>query len=341
MLRRFVSGLLISVLLSITAQARAWDDFGHMEVAAVAYASLQPRTKRVVAALLALNPSYSNWIVGAAPADVDRVAFMRAATWPDAIKFDPAYEDSDPRNVGTALQNIGYADHLRHDYWHYIDQTFTTDGTPATPAVTASALTQIVAFCVALENATLAPEILSYDLVWLLHLVGDLHQPLHCGSRASAQVPRGDRGGNAVQIRGNTPPSICEDPRYCPYGPPTNLHAFVDTIAGSAYGVAPVLAAARRLPKASAKDAAVLDPRRWIEEGLALAKSHIYVAPVEAGTGPFLVDARYQAAILELGRARIALAGARLAKLLNTLLAHAPDRRGLNQARPAVHAARP
>ncbi|HEY0303383.1 MAG TPA: S1/P1 nuclease, partial [Longimicrobiales bacterium] len=39
-----------------------------------------------------------------------------------------------------------------------------------------------------------APQALkSYDLVWLLHLVGDLHQPLHAGR------PQ-DRGGNEIYV---------------------------------------------------------------------------------------------------------------------------------------------
>ncbi len=62
------------------------------------------------------------------------MVFMIAATWPDQIRSDPAYMDDGP--VGgnlppagpEARQNIGYADHLRHKYWHFIDIAFSEDG---------------------------------------------------------------------------------------------------------------------------------------------------------------------------------------------------------------------
>jgi hypothetical protein len=38
----------------------------------------------------------------------------------------------------------------------------------------------------------------SYDLPWLLHLVGDVHQPLHSTTRVSATKPDGDNGGNGM-----------------------------------------------------------------------------------------------------------------------------------------------
>ncbi len=38
-------------------------------------------------------------------------------------------------------------------------------------------------------------------LAWLLHLVGDVHQPLHTVQLFSREYPHGDRGGNEVCIR--------------------------------------------------------------------------------------------------------------------------------------------
>jgi hypothetical protein len=290
-----------------------------MEVAAVAYKALSVKTKKRVAALLKLNPSYANWIIGARKQDEQRVAFMRAATWADAIKSDKDYkgDTADLQTAPTAAQNLGYADHLRHEYWHYVDQPFSPDGTPLVQAPAPNAATQIALFRSALADASVSDDIKSYDLVWLLHLVGDVHQPLHCVSRYDKPDPKGDRGGNSVHIVGNVQPPVCEDPRYCPYGPPAVLHAFVDTIAGSGYGVGPVESAAPKLPKATAAESSVGSEVEWIKEGLELAQSKIYTGPIGIGDGPFTVDAEYQAAVHELGQARIALAGARLAKMLN------------------------
>src|SRR6202042_1762839 len=75
--------------------------------------------------------------------------------------------------------NVGYTDLLRHRYWHFVDTPFSQDGStlPAIPAPNAQ--TQIAAFRAVLASAE-PDELKSYDLVWLLHLVGDVHQPLHC-----------------------------------------------------------------------------------------------------------------------------------------------------------------
>jgi hypothetical protein len=34
----------------------------------------------------------------------------------------------------------------------------------------------------ALADNTISPELRAVYLAWLIHLVGDLHQPLHCAS---------------------------------------------------------------------------------------------------------------------------------------------------------------
>jgi hypothetical protein len=314
-----VPTLVLTLIIAPEPAARAWDDFGHMEVAAVAFKNLKPRARRRVAQLLKLNPSYANWIVGAAPGDEDRMAFMRAATWADAIKSDPSYQ-ADDQSAATASRNIGYADHLRHTYWHYVNRPFSPDGTPLLPPATPNAEIVIPILRAALSSASTPDDVKSYDLVWLLHLVGDIHQPLHCVGRFDADDPKGDRGGLNVKITGNAQPPICDDPRYCPYGPPPDLHLFLDDIAGASYAVAPVEAAAAKLPAADPEKVAISDVAVWIQEGFDLAQSAVYVPPIGVGDGPFTITPQYQAAAVKLGRARIALAGRRLANLINQTL---------------------
>ncbi len=313
--------VLVAVLATAVcaAPARAWDDFGHMEVAAVAYKRLTPRTRKNVARLLKINPRYSNWVVGARSGDEDRAAFMRAATWADAIKIDPRYKD-DTQAAASAGQNAGYGDLLRHAYWHFVDQPFSPDGTPLMPAAAPNVATQLPLLRAALAAPDTNDDVKSYDLVWLLHLVGDVHQPLHCVSRYDAGDQQGDRGGNLVKIIGNTQPAVCDDPRYCPFGPPNELHAFLDAILGSGYAVGPAEQAAEHLPKPDSKLAAVADEKVWIQEGLDLAQTAVYVLPIGIGDGPFPVTPQYQKAAVELGQRRVALAGARLANLLNDAL---------------------
>ncbi len=121
-MRRTIRELLVAMaIVTLASHAQAWDDFGHMQVAAVAFQNVNKKARSRVAQLLKLNPRYANWIVGASSGEQDRVAFMRAATWADSIKSDKGYKQDDP-TASTAAQNIGYADKLRHAYWHFVRQ---------------------------------------------------------------------------------------------------------------------------------------------------------------------------------------------------------------------------
>ena len=146
--------VLFTIILSIfPTTGHAWNDHGHMAVAAIAFDRLSPAARMKVGTLLKLNPSYAAWTDGIAPSDQTKNAFINAATWPDAIKRDPAYENDGSHNgdvpptsgdaVQAATRNIGYADHLRHKYWHFIDLPFSPDGTPLVQPPFPNAQTQI------------------------------------------------------------------------------------------------------------------------------------------------------------------------------------------------------
>ena len=312
---------LVALLLVWPArQALAWDDFGHMEVAAVAFAGLKPAARVRVAALLRLNPRYDVWTAHVKKGDQARIAFLRAATWADAIKGDRAYKDDDP-TAPAGGPVVGYDDLMRHKTWHYVDHPFSPDGTPTVEPTAPNAATQLALFRAGLCDAQTPDPRKSYELVWLLHLVGDVHQPLHAVSRFDSALPAGDRGGNLVKIAGNQAPVVCDDPRYCPYGPPGELHAFFDDLVGAGYATAPAERAAADLPKAGTKRATISDETVWIKESFDLAVGAIYVSPIGRGAGPFTLDDAYQKAALALAKKQIALAGARLANLLNACLA--------------------
>ena len=142
-----------------SAPAQAWNDFGHMEVAAVAWSKLKPAARARAIALLKLSPQYDTWIAGVPAGKRDQIAFVRAATWPDAIKRDDAYQSDGPDNGDRpppgpeASQNIGYADHLRHKYWHFINRPFSPDGTALQNPDTPNVSTQIEALRAKLSRA--------------------------------------------------------------------------------------------------------------------------------------------------------------------------------------------
>lgn len=299
-------------------RALAWNSLGHMTVAAAAWKDMTPEARSRASALLRLNPGYESWVKGASPADRDMVAFVKAATWPDEIKSIYKDDGSSPPGRATDAQNIGYSDCLKHRYWHFKDVPFSTDGTPLEDPAEPNALTEIRTFSSAIADPATSDEIKSYDLAWLLHLVGDVHQPLHSTARFSAASKHGDSGGNQVTlcIRGKS----CSA-RY------NSMHAFWDDALGNSESASRALKLAcitpggsHCIPEAPADLAAIDDPATWIDESSKLAQSIAYRKPIGPGRGPYYVTARYRAAVGSTAEKQVALAGARLAKLLNRIL---------------------
>jgi len=310
------STAIVAICLLFTLQnAQGWNSIGHMTVAYVAYQQLTPTQKARVATLLALNPNYKKWLGyihgSVTPEDQQMYVFMMAATWPDEIKANGSgYKmDADlPPNSPEASANIGYTDLEMHKYWHFVNTPFSTDGTtlPALPAPNAQ--TQIAAL--RKDLASDEPDALkSYDLVWLLHLTGDIHQPLHSSNRISQDAKRGDGGGNSVKIDVD----------------PNDLHGYWDNLlgVGDTENFMVAVAAGQKLSAADATAAADLNEADWANESFTLAKSDVYVnPPIGAGLGPFTIGSNpgYAAASLKIAQTRVALAGARLAAVLNTEL---------------------
>jgi hypothetical protein len=313
----------LTAILTVLAQllsassAFAWNDKGHMVVAFIAYKQLKTPVQSRVDALLKLNPFFSRWVgtlpVGASGLERRAMLFAIAATWPDHIKSSSQYTDDGTENGNRpdgppSSQNTGYGDKLRHKYWHFVDQPFSTDSTPLPPVPDPNAQDRIHLFRSVLTSEEADP-LKSYDLVWLLHLVGDVHQPLHDSTRVSAALPAGDSGGNLVLV--------CASPCNTTT---QKLHAFWDDALGSERDVGTAVTFAKSLPPADAQLAAVLDEGEWVREGLALAKSNVYRPPIGSGGGPFTLTASYRNATFNLAAKRVALAGARLADVLNAEL---------------------
>src|SRR5580704_1250491 len=171
--------------------AQAWNSIGHMSVAYAAYQKLSPAEKARVAVLLQLNPDYKEWLTyipsGTSDADRDMYVFMMAATWPDEIKAMGSHfvgTDTPPRGELASL-NDGYSALKTHKYWHFSNLPLGGDTANPAPLSVPTVTQKITAFRAALATNE-ADALKSYDLVWLIHMVGDVHQPLHCATRVSA-----------------------------------------------------------------------------------------------------------------------------------------------------------
>jgi hypothetical protein len=320
----FSAFLVLSVAIKPTP-ALAWNDFGHMAVAAIAYKNLKPETRSRVDALVSLNPYYSRWLASC-PADCSptsrkQIAFMLAATWPDAIKGDSEYKPDGldygfrPDGVTSSL-NVGYDDKLLHKYWHFVDYPFSRDGTalPAVPTPNAETQIEVCRKALASDSSTASDALKSYDLNWLLHLVGDVHQPLHCVTRVTGEFPSGDSGGNFVKIYECDPPLL--------------LHSFWDEALNSSRDPFDVvkyvdelkvvrMAGRKSRPVSAGKAASDLNARRWIDESVDLAHKKVYTTPVGSSCRVEKLTAAYRKTARQLAEKRVILAGVRLGNILN------------------------
>ena len=316
-MKRVVVAIITTVL--IATPLLAWDGKGHMVVAYIAYKNLSNETRKRVDGLLKLNPEYKHWTTGVPKKKRVLVAFVNAATWPDCIKRAsdcPGYTADGTDNGNTpppgpeASQNIGYADKFMHKYWHFVDEPFSPSGLPTEGPASSNALLQISTFTDAIGGDD-SDDIKSYDVAWLEHLVGDVHQPLHATSRFTSGHPHGDNGGNSIKFC-----AACND----------NLHTFWDDILGTQTDIATIIQLGdSRMSRPKPVDANIADASVWVNESFELAKQHVYVTPIsDDETVPPQPSPRPDQAYRDTAKAiakdRLLLAGYRLAALLNANL---------------------
>jgi hypothetical protein len=305
--------LLLTVVLP--RPATAWNDAGHMTIAAVAYQHLTPGVRARVDALLRQHPDFAWLSLGLVADDPDFgiKVFMKAATWPDFIRGDARFFDDLKSGVTPTPLLPGFPDMKVHKDWHYRDEGISFDGTPTHPPAAVNALTRIVAMRSALGDPGVQASFQAYDLSWLEHLVGDIHQPLHAVSRFSALHPGGDHGGNEFHLDDPTDPKL-------------SLHWFWDTALAADPDPQKAIALAKSVDGDYVRDDRGLVPAtdaqavvlEWLEESGDLARYVVYTVGEERTQAPFVkVPDAYRTLANQIARHRAAIAGYRLAALIN------------------------
>jgi len=300
-------------LLSISVPAFGWNYEGHAIIASIAYARLEPKVRARVDELIRKHLDYGTILTKGAPADPvarARYAFLTAAAWPDIIRSDPRlFDETRPEAVPTSPIG-GFPDTKRHPTWHYYDIPYSPDGTPGafTPPPNAySELQRLISEIRATKDEALA----AYDLLWIEHLVGDIHQPLHATSRYLKSQPRGDAGGNFVFFAGGKTLHLIWDAA----GDALSYEAGVNDPEALRYEqeVTTEYPEPQRLS---------LNPKDWIDESYALDKSDVYTFGLETGSReePLQLPMGYEENARKISRRRIAMAGYRLAGVLNQQL---------------------
>jgi hypothetical protein len=146
--------LLIS--LTISVQSFGWGKTGHRIIGAIAEMYLTKKARKEIHRIMGYE------------------SLSMAANWMDFIKSDPRWDHAGP--------------------WHYATipngMTYAQAGTPAE----GDAIATIERLIYELQTKQFTDEDEIVALRFLIHLIGDLHQPLHTGNGE-------DRGGNDVKLK--------------------------------------------------------------------------------------------------------------------------------------------
>ena len=324
---------MFGVVLTLASPAWAWIDTGHKVVAFVAWEDLTPAARAAVSAALKAHPRYDKDLLsggslepvpaeataGLTPGELDRRAFAAAAVWPDLIKAQ-----GHPMRV-----------QYSHPSWHYIDLPYVVPSTqPAADEPTGGArgdrpgprdiVEALTAVTAELRDPATKPEQRAIDLCWIIHLVGDIHQPLHAASLYDGQFPKGDQGGNSEVV--------LRDARYA--NTKANLHLIWDSLPGDfasddldRYEALGLRADPRYARSTYGAQLGVTDFMAWAKESHQLAVDDAYLdGHLKAATGSFNgrttgatpgLPPGYLWTAEHVAMRQVTLAGYRLADLLN------------------------
>lgn len=265
-------------LMVFSGSIFAWNSVGHMVVANIAYQHLKPNVQKKVDGLVGyLHQEYP-----------DMQTFSQMSYWADSLR-------------GQKIETF--------THWHYIDIGFSVDGTPVKNITDSdNAVWAINNISQVVKNHDANNFERARFLAFLVHIVADIHQPLHTVARVSAAHPEGDKGGNLFSVKYQNQKMT--------------LHHLWDIGVGE-FDVAPssvtTLAAtiSNQYPEINfGKKSTDLNPENWAKEGSQTAKESVYNTqedqPVSTG---YIQNGK------KVSDQQVALAGYRLAHLLNQLLA--------------------
>ena len=161
---------LFLVAFAFGGQAFAWGQTGHRVIGLVADRHLNKKARKATLRILGDN------------------SLAEVSNWMDDVKSDAEF------------------DHTHDWHWVTIPDGMTYDQTTKNPK--GDLVMKIEELTNAIKSKSLSAEKEREALKFLIHLVGDLHQPLHVGGKD-------DSGGNAVKLQW--------------FGQPSNLHRVWDS----------------------------------------------------------------------------------------------------------------
>lgn len=299
----------------VSFPATAWNAGGHRLAASIAWTSLDAASREEAWSLLQAHPDFPHWRSPRA-AEMDRALgagdrlaiFAEASVWADSIRDAQGFDHA---GGSASLLRKGFPDMQRRRDWHYVNQAL---GEPP-DRILQGRLHEAIPKLQGWLSDRRSPY-RAYALVWLLHLVGDLHQPLHVSTRRLAGGGH-DAGGNELEV-------VIDDALLASRkrGGPLSLHGYWDDLVGPPWLAGDRLASlSARLIREYPQSAERVDPVAWRAQSFALA-SAAYL-----GVGPVVRRVQISAGTHDdnrrLAERQIALAGYRLAALLRASLGDA------------------
>lgn len=269
--------MLLTILLPLSP-AYSYGEYGHKTIAQIAHANISAKSRLEIQRLLRVAP-----LIGTPKCPLRDL--RDASVWADCVRRDQlrwAYTSS----------------------WHYqnvdICKPFDLKSACAGGNCVSAQIDRNFAL---LKDKSLPANIRLEALAFLVHFVGDLHQPLHAGDRA-------DRGGNDVKAN---------------YGiiPGANLHSIWD----GALAERSISASPPMVRRFSASERAALSAGTasdWSEENWALSRDIAYTRAVDGDPcgpkpeQPVTIDEADVAASRAALRLQVERGGLRLARLLET-----------------------
>ncbi len=303
--------LLAAALLLFTAPVLAWSMPGHMTTGAIAYDTLareHPELLPQIEAIITAHPDKARLdaaTTGLTGSARTRAQFEWLARWPDDIR------------VGQGTD--GKWD---HPAWHY-ELRVVSPAKVIWPWRNGQASEAFAINYAVFSDPKAAAADRAVALGWLMHIVGDIQQPLHAGHWMSWQYKLTDRAGLLGHVRRTAD------------GKPIDLHAYWDDMfdmpgAAEATSRAWAVPVAVRWPRALAIPVAPTGTPQaqfsaWMDESHALARDFAYSdaflrATSVALDAPVVSDA-YRAQSMLVAQQRLAAGGYRIADTLTMALA--------------------
>jgi len=313
--------LLLSILLFAFAfPAFGWDDSGHKLVAYIAWQQMSPEAREKATRILLNAPEdsqlnalyltppdedFTTYPIGArSKAAKQRDYFMIVAYWADIIR-NRKYEKRSKYHHGT---------------WHYLDTYWRESNgkielLPDMENDKENVVERLFEFDKVLRSDAKDAE-KAIALAWILHLSGDIHQPLHASGRVTDEELKGDAGGNTFLL------SPKDAPRK------ENLHWFWDSIvvrtvarkadASDAEYLLPIgNAIMKKYPLAKMQNR--LEPGKfdaWQQESFKIASTRLYPKTLLRNQMPSAV---YNKMAFGIAEEQIAIAGYRLGTWLDQI----------------------